>query len=195
MQRRALREEETGEKRCKSICLQNSFNCCCPLFQHPLIQSKGKEEETAKRTCSAADVWQQEESETKGGNEWSREREREINQFYSVPLRLCSHNSLLFCKLWNTKIKTNPAQQHAEDFHWSKVTNNCLSSFISTDALKQISTMILHAGNGFWRQTLRTLYITICYFQKNYSETWLIVKENLFQEGFLQKGKSSKKCN
>lgn len=110
------------------------------------------------------------------------EKERSIN---SILFLWDSVRTTLYCFVSyetdkHAKIKTNPAPQHAEGFHWSKVTNNCLSSFIRTDALKKISTMILYAGKGFWRQTLITLYITICYFQKNYSETWLIVKENLF---------------
>ncbi len=73
------------------------------------------------------------------------EKERSIN---SILFLWDSVRTTLYCFVSyetdkHAKIKTNPAPQHAEDFHWSKVTNNCLSSFIRTDALKKISTMIL----------------------------------------------------
>lgn len=59
----------------------------------------------------------------------------------------------------------------------SQTTAKCIYSFIRTDAIKLFSTMILCNT-----EALIMLYIYICDFQENYSETWRIVKEENFKD-------------
>lgn len=100
--RSARRNGLSGKKRqasrdAKSICLPNSFNCRCPAFPAASCsqQSEGRRE-------SKANVYSRQACDNKTGMKRKEEMsDREINKICCIPLRPCSHNIMLFCKLWN----------------------------------------------------------------------------------------------